>query len=92
MNANRKTVSVRITGKVQGVWYRAWTQEQAEAHGLSGWVMNEPDGSVSAVLDGPTEQVDDMLRLMEEGPARARVDKVETAPAEPPAKGFVVLR
>ncbi|NRB17607.1 MAG: acylphosphatase [Rhodobacteraceae bacterium] len=47
----------RITGRVQGVTFRAWTRSEAEQRGLSGWVRNEPDGSVRALLIGPVPHV-----------------------------------
>ncbi|PQA87032.1 acylphosphatase [Hyphococcus luteus] len=76
-----KTVQVRITGRVQGVAYRAWTQDAARARRLSGWVRNCPDGAVEAVFSGPSEAVDAMLALCREGPPAARVDAVETEDA-----------
>jgi acylphosphatase len=87
------TVRVRVRGRVQGVWFRAWTKQEAEARGLSGWVRNEPDGSVSALLSGPGEAVGAMVAALHAGPPLARVETVETAAAEPPgAAGFHVLR
>ena len=64
------TVTVRVEGRVQGVWFRAWTKEEAEALGLSGWVRNEPDGSVAAVLSGPEARVREMLAALHRGPPR----------------------
>jgi acylphosphatase len=71
-----RTVSVKIEGRVQGVYYRAWTEQTARSLGLDGWVRNAPDGSVEAVFSGPTANVDEMLRLCEQGPPDARVTKV----------------
>ena len=89
-----RSVQARISGRVQGVSFRAWTQEQAEARGLRGWVRNCPDGSVEAVFAGPGDTVDEMLALCRAGPAVARVDAVETADlAEPPdLRGFEIRR
>jgi acylphosphatase len=56
-----KSVRVRVAGKVQGVWFRAWTTEQATGRGLSGWVRNCRDGSVEALFSGPADQVDSMI-------------------------------
>lgn len=87
------TLEVRIAGHVQGVWFRAWTREEAVARGLSGWVRNEEDGTVSAVISGPDEAVADMVAAFREGPPAARVETVETAPALPPREGgFRILR
>ena len=86
-------VEVRVRGRVQGVGFRAWTQAEAGARGLAGWVRNEPDGSVQALISGPGERVADMVSALHRGPPLARVDHVETRPAMPPdAGGFDVLR
>lgn len=66
-----------ITGKVQGVWYRAWTVETARSLGLTGWVRNRTDGSVEAVVEGDESAVDQFLVLARVGPAAARVAAVE---------------
>ena len=54
---NEIAKNVRITGRVQGVWFRGWTQETALDRGVRGWVRNDPDGSVSVLLIGPAEAV-----------------------------------
>lgn len=79
---SEKSVRTRIRGRVQGVWYRGWMVKQAQARGLSGWVRNRSDGSVEAVIAGPEELVDDLVRTLWEGPPAARVDNVEVQPAE----------
>ena len=92
MNATTITVHAIVSGRVQGVWYRAWTQKTAQALGLSGWVRNCSDGTVEALFSGPDDRVDDMLRQCRKGPMLARVDDVRHAPAEAPeAAGFHVL-
>lgn len=93
MNEQRRAAKLRVTGRVQGVYFRAWTREQAERLGLGGWVRNEYDGSVAALIAGPQPAVEEMLRLMHEGPLDARVDKVtveDVDPAETP-KSFSIL-
>lgn len=70
------TLRVVITGRVQGVWYRAWTAEQATARGLRGWVRNRRDGSVEAVFSGPESQVEEMIAACHQGPPSALVDGV----------------
>ncbi|EKV29270.1 Acylphosphate phosphohydrolase, putative [Caenispirillum salinarum AK4] len=84
-----KTVRAIITGRVQGVFYRGWTEEQAQGLGLSGWVRNKSDGSVEAVFHGPAEAVDDMLRRCHDGPTAARVEQVSAEPYDgDPGQGF----
>lgn len=78
--AGRKAVRVRLHGRVQGVFFRAWTTEEANRRGLSGWVRNRADGTVEAVFSGPAERVDDMIAACHEGPPHAAVSRVETAP------------
>lgn len=70
------TRQVRIQGRVQGVWYRGWTVDQATARGLSGWVRNRRDGSVEAVFRGSEAVVDEMIALCWTGPPAARVTEV----------------
>lgn len=75
-----KAVKAIISGRVQGVWYRGWTQETARRLGLDGWVQNRRDGTVQAVFSGPEDKVDEMLKLCEEGPEYAFVTSVEHIP------------
>lgn len=82
-----KAVQVRIEGRVQGVWFRAWTRGEAVRRGLSGWVRNLADGSVEALFAGPEPVVDEMLKACWDGPPAARVDRVTVTPAAPPAEG-----
>ena len=70
--AAKRTVSVRIEGRVQGVYYRAWTDRTARELGLDGTVRNANDGSVEAVFSGPADKVAEMLRLCADGPPDAR--------------------
>ncbi|WP_374650890.1 acylphosphatase [Rhizorhabdus sp.] len=67
---------VRITGKVQGVWFRAWTVEQATELGLDGWVRNRLDGSVEALVSGPPVQVETFIERCHGGSPASRVDRV----------------
>jgi acylphosphatase len=91
----RKAVRVRIAGKVQGVWFRAWTREQAQALGLDGWVRNLSDGSVEALFAGPPEAVDRALAACHRGPPAARVAAVAPTPVAADAvaagSGFVQM-
>lgn len=79
----RTAVRVRITGKVQGVWFRAWTCEQARVLGLDGWVRNLSDGSVEALFAGPPEVVERALAACHRGPPSARVALVTPTPVSP---------
>lgn len=84
---------VRASGRVQGVFYRAWTAEQAGALGVAGWVRNCPDGSVEALVEGDEAAVAQMLDRMRGGPPAARVDHLAVDPATPGgAAGFTVRR
>jgi acylphosphatase len=74
---------VRITGRVQGVFFRAWIRDEARAIGVSGWVRNCNDGSVEAHVEGETDGVEELIDLMREGPPGARVDDVQVETADP---------
>lgn len=67
---------IRVTGRVQGVWFRGWTVDAATSLGLRGWVRNRRDGSVEALLIGPEAAVHEMIQRCQEGPSTARVDRV----------------
>ena len=71
-----RTISVIVTGRVQGVSYRAWTQSEARARGLTGPVRNRDDGSVEAGFSGAPEAVAEMEALCRSGPPGARVADV----------------
>lgn len=81
--AGDKSVIVRIHGRVQGVWFRAWTQENATRRGLRGWVRNCDDGTVEALFAGPVAVVDEMIQACHRGPRAARVERIDQTPAEP---------
>lgn len=78
----RRQLLVRLHGKVQGVWFRAWTEREARRLGLDGWVRNRSDGTVEALFAGPAAAVEEMLRLCGEGPPMAEVRRVETSGTE----------
>jgi len=87
-----RTVTVRIEGRVQGVYYRAWTDQNARALRLDGWVRNANDGSVEAVFSGPPAQVEAMLRRCADGPPAAKVTAVTiTDEGGAPPSGFKVI-
>ena len=69
----RSSIRVEIYGRVQGVWFRAWTEREARACGLGGWVRNRRDGSVEAVFSGSPSAVDEMILACWSGPPSAHV-------------------
>ena len=71
------SVEVKILGIVQGVFYRASTQNKAHELNLSGWVRNCDDGSVEALFQGDKEQVDEIIEWCKIGPDRAVVDSIQ---------------
>jgi acylphosphatase len=73
----KRTVHVRIEGRVQGVGYRAFVEMRAAELDLSGWVRNRRDGSLEAVLQGAAPAVETMLADCREGPPAAHVTRVE---------------
>ncbi|HUH87820.1 MAG TPA: acylphosphatase [Pusillimonas sp.] len=75
-----ETLDVRITGRVQGVGFRAATVRQAHSLGVTGWVRNASDGSVEALIQGEPEQVDQMLSWLHRGPVQALVREVAHQP------------
>ena len=89
MNAKRLV----IAGRVQGVGFRYWLVEQAEALGVAGWVRNRPDGSVEALIAGDIDAVEELARLCRRGPRLATVVSITEELAEPPNEpGFRVTR
>ena len=76
---------VTVTGRVQGVGYRAFVADEASARDLEGWVRNCRDGSVEALLAGPGEDVVDMIAACRRGPSMARVDAVREEEGHPDA-------
>ena len=68
---------LRIYGLVQGVFFRSSMRRIALKLGLTGWVRNLPDGSVEAVVEGPKDKVEELIRWAHRGPPLARVERVE---------------
>jgi acylphosphatase len=66
-----------ISGRVQGVFYRAFTEEVARSNGLTGWTRNMPDGRVEAVFEGGRDSIDRAVSACWNGPPAARVDDIE---------------
>jgi len=74
---------VSVTGRVQGVFFRDWVREEAEAIGVSGWVRNCPDGRVEAHVEGDEAAVDAMIAKLHRGPPSAKVEDVHLWEVEP---------
>ena len=74
---------VIVSGRVQGVFFRARCRDAARSAGVAGWVSNEPDGTVHAVFEGEPDAVDSMVAWCRNGPPQAIVDDVEVIEEEP---------
>ena len=72
-----------VSGQVQGVFFRAGLEEEAQRHGVAGWARNRGDGAVEAVLEGAPEAVETVVGWSREGPPRARVAGVEVHDENP---------
>ncbi len=79
MNTDHKRIAVRVYGKVHGVFFRASTKEKAKELGLTGFVQNEPDGTVYLEAEGNAEALRQLEQWAHKGSSRASVDKVEVA-------------
>lgn len=73
-----------VSGRVQGVSFRQFTKQQADAAGLNGWVRNLADGRVEFLLCGEANAVNHVLNLLHRGPPLARVDSLESREIEAP--------
>ena len=91
---DKRRATLRIRGKVQGVYYRESSRREAMRLGLTGWVRNLSDGSVEAVAEGSPEALEEFIAWCRHGPPQARVTDVERADSE--ARGdfstFIVER
>lgn len=88
-------LTARVVGRVQGVGYRWWAIRQADALGLTGWVMNHDDErTVELIAEGTPNALDELERRLGQGPAGARVESVETSrgPASGEFRGFGIVR
>lgn len=73
-----KECTFTVHGKVQGVWYRAWTRDTAREMGVTGWVRNKSDGNVEGAAQGNEELIAEFLDRLHDGPPLARVTQVES--------------
>lgn len=83
MQEDEIAVLARVAGRVQGVGFRAWAKDEAVVRGLAGWVRNEPDGSVKALIVGSEDAVTAMLEALKKGPPGAAVSGVVPERVEP---------
>jgi len=83
-----------VQGKVQGVWFRAWTRDTAREMGVTGWVRNLPDGTVETLAQGDETLLTSFVQRLWDGPPLARVTDIETewSDADEPPVGFQVRR
>ena len=72
-----KHLEIKISGRVQGVFFRQGIKDKAEELGLTGWVRNEPDGSVRVAAEGPEENLQKLIEWCRKGTELARIDKIE---------------
>ncbi len=82
---NKKRACIIVHGKVQGVFFRAYTQRIAKALGLTGFVMNRPDGTVYIEAEGSEEKLNALIAEVKKGPPTARVEQTEIEWCEPAA-------
>jgi acylphosphatase len=91
--SDRIRTRVLVSGRVQGVYFRANTRDTARAEGVDGWVKNLRDGRVEAVFEGPADAVESMVEWCHTGSPAADVSDVETHTEEPrDLSGFTIRR
>ncbi|MGE5319628.1 MAG: acylphosphatase [Hyphomicrobiaceae bacterium] len=83
-----RTLHLHIQGRVQGVWFRESMRIEAERLRVTGWVRNQADGSVEAVVQGSAEAVDALIEWAHRGPPQARVDRIEISECQGQFHGF----
>jgi acylphosphatase len=78
----KKTIHCHVSGRVQGVFFRAHTREQAQLFGVTGWVRNLPDGRVEVMASGEEAQIQHLQAWLKRGPAHAQVLRLEVEELE----------
>jgi len=87
----RKRIHGAVSGRVQGVFFRATTRDRARELGLSGWVRNLPDGRVEFVAEGEEQDLHELISFLRVGPPGARVDDIELEWTDPKGEeGFYI--
>jgi acylphosphatase len=79
----KKRIRAVVEGRVQGVFFRAHTEEQARNLDLVGWVRNRPDGAVETVAEGEADRIEQFSQWLRHGPPAARVTGVKIQEEEP---------
>ncbi|MCG6185950.1 acylphosphatase [Maribellus maritimus] len=74
-----KEYEIKVSGRVQGVWFRKFTEEKAKETGIKGWVKNLPDGNVLVIAQAEKTDLDTFIDYLKIGPPMARVDKIFTS-------------
>ncbi|MDQ4053682.1 MAG: acylphosphatase [Actinomycetota bacterium] len=91
MTDSDEALRLVVRGRVQGVFFRDSCRQKASALGVRGWVRNREDGAVEAVVAGPPDALEEMVRWAQQGPPRASVETVEAMPTDDPGRtGFEV--
>jgi acylphosphatase len=90
--SERTRAHVYVTGKVQGVYFRATTRDEAQDRNIDGWVRNLDDGRVEAVFEGPEAAVEELVEFCHEGSAAADVEAVDVTYEEPQDEGSFHVR
>ena len=90
--SERVRAHVYVTGRVQGVFFRATTRDTAENRGVDGWVKNLADGRVEAVFEGSEDAVQSMVEFCHEGSSQARVEDVDVEYEDPEGVEGVKIR
>jgi acylphosphatase len=92
----RKILHLKISGRVQGVGFRAYVADEAETRGLAGWVRNRADGCVEAMIAGESDIIDQMVAVCRGGPYGSRVENLAIEDAREQdldaPSGFRILR
>ena len=76
MNSKKKCITFRIIGKVQGVWFRAYTRDNALSLNIDGWVKNDPDGSVFGEAVGSEKNIEQFIHILRKGSPNSKVEDV----------------
>jgi len=87
-----RAIRAIVRGRVQGVYFRAFTRDEAEQLGVTGWVRNNPDGSVECFAQAPEDKIEAFIRFLHKGSPGAKVERVQLSEEtpQPRLKGFEI--